>query len=173
MEIYLIQTNPSGYEEHSEILGFKTTEEEAKLAVAELIDSYCKAKKFQTEVLGPAKSEFNRTNPISYVPLCAIPKWPAGISHTVITPEMRQEREDIKNKNQNIIEQNSRTEVERLKRQMKFLSPLIQPVLNEPWFKKWFEINERFTNCSAHGLTEGAEYFYEACEEFKPNNPNN
>jgi hypothetical protein len=40
-------------------------------------------------------------------------------------------------------------------------------VKEEAWFKKWFDMGERFVSCKAYRLVEGHEYIYEVCKEIK------
>ncbi len=167
-QVFLISSNPSGYEEHSIVVGFKETESEAQLAVDELKHSYKTAATFYQDIVIPFLRKFREENPDSHLYNCKIeeiPRWPSGISAKDITPAMREERDAIKLRNQLAIEESSReAEAYRLL-EIKSLQPIISPYQEKPWFKKWFDIGEQHFTCSACGLVENNEYYYEPCNE--------
>lgn len=168
MEIYLIYSNESGYEASNELLGFKRTEDEAKIAVIFLKESYLKARKFKKEIINPAFLKFQTKNPLPEYPKTTdIPRWLPGMAKEDITQEMRDERKFLQDENAKILNDYSHLCADWRLREMKYINPLIQPVLNELWFKKWFEVSEQHINFRANGLVEGNEYIYEVCEELK------
>lgn len=165
MKIFLIYSNTSQYEESNIVLGFKMTEEAAKAEIISLKESYKKAYTFAHETVYPFLREFTAKNPIVYIPQIDIPRWPSGIKQTDITSEMLEERNSIKKKNQEILEKNSLLYAQSRKEEMLALKPLLAPVENEPWFKKWFFVTETSINCHASCLVEGYEFIFEECEE--------
>jgi len=165
-KVFIIYANHSDYESCPELIGHKTSEEEAKEAIEDLKDEYKKARTFNDHIHGVMRDfESENPSPIIRQNLVEVPKWPAGIAQNAITQEMRQERNDIIAKNQKTIEENSKAYAEWQVKKMKYLKPSIDSVSEEPWFKKWFTVGERFINCSACGLVENHEFIYESCEE--------
>jgi len=167
-KIFIIYSNPSDYEECKYAIGYTASEDEAKDVVEDLKDEYLKARVFN-DCLHESYREFKKENPSPLMSqnIIEIPRWPSGISQNAITQEMRQERNDIIEKNKKTSEEHSKVYAEWQVKQIEYVKPLIKSVEEEPWFKKWFKIGEQFINCSAYRLVEGQEFFYESCEELK------
>jgi len=146
-KIFLIYSNDGGFEPQNYVLGYKTSEEEAKTSVEALKVDYHKARAFNDSI-HEAYRKFNEENESPLI-------------------RMRLERNDIVAKNQKTIEENSKAYAEWQLKQMEYVKPLINAVANEPWFEKWFDLGERFISCSACGLVEDYEFIYEECEELK------
>lgn len=167
-QIFLISSNPSGYEEHSIVVGFKETESEAKLAVDELKLSYRTAAAFYQDVVIPFLRKLREENPDSDLYNCKIediPRWPSGISQKDITPAMREEREAIKLRNQFALEEASRQATAYRVLEIKSMQSIISIHQEKPWFKKWFDVGDEHFTCSANGLVENNEYYFEPCFE--------
>lgn len=167
-KIFLIYSNTSQYESCNEVLGYKTSEDEAKSLVEALKADYNKAREFN-DSLHEAYRKFEEKNesPLIRQNLVDFPRWPSGIGKDQITQEMRQERNEIIAKNQKTMEENSKAYAAWQIKQMEFVKPMIDSVKEEAWFKKWFTIGERFASCHASGLVEGHEFIYEVSEEIK------
>lgn len=165
-KIFLIYANHSDYESCPELIGHKTSEDEAKEAIEDLKDEFKKATTFNDHICG-LRRDFEKENesPLIRQNLIEFQKWPSGIGKDQITQEMRQERNDIIAKNQITMQENSKAYAEWQIKQMNYLKPSIDKVYDEPWFKKWFVVGERFINCKAYGLVEGHEFIYETSEE--------
>ena len=168
MDIYLIYSNPSDYESWKQVEGHTLTEAEAIKAVETLKQSYLKARAFN-DTICEARRAFEKENPSPLIRenLINIPKWPAGIGKDAITPEMRKERNEIMEKNQKTIEENSKLYAEWQLKQMEILKPIIEPVKEESWFKAWFDTGEKYVSCKAYGLVENYEYSYETCKQIE------
>lgn len=167
-KIFLISSNDGGFEPQNYVLGYKTSEDEAKAAVEDLKDGYTKARVFNHH-LNSVMRVFEDRNASTFIRqnLVEVPRWPSGIAQNAITQEMRQERNDIVAKNQKTIEENSKAYAEWQLKRMEFIKPTIDSVSEEPWFKQWFDVGERYVNCTACGRVEGHEFIYEECEELK------
>lgn len=168
MQIYLIQTNTPEHDSYSEVLGYKTTEAEAQAAVDKLKESYVKAREFMKSQIWPALLEYKQKNTLPELPK-QIPyvRFPSGLKKTEITQEMRDERTTNQEQNEKLINEFNQTFSHWEKEKMKFIEPILKPVLEETWFKEWFEITDRVIHCNADGFIEGSEYIYQLCEELK------
>lgn len=167
-QIFLISTNPGGYEEQSVIVGFTKTEQDAQAAVDKLTLNYRTALNFYNNTIIPALRKFREETPNtnSYNDrLEEIPKWPAGISQKDITPAMCEERDAIKLRNQLAIEEYSRQEKAYRILEMKSLELVIGFHQDKEWFREFFDVGEQHITCKAGHLVENNEYYFEPCEE--------
>lgn len=165
-KVFLIQSNPSDWESSPVVIGFTTSEEEAKKVVEKRKEEYHKARSLNDKI-HEAYRNFEKENasPLMRENLVEIPKWPAGLGKDQITEEMRKERAELMAKNQEIIEQNSKLYAEWQAKQLEFVKPIFEPFLNEKWFKKWFKITDRTISCDAWGFVKDNEYSYEECNK--------
>ena len=98
-EIYIIKTNPSDWESHPEIVGYKVSKESAEEYVKGASETYKLALAFQTEMWN-IREAFGKTLPeIICEPTETITKWPKGLSQKDITPQMKEERETTQKRN--------------------------------------------------------------------------
>jgi hypothetical protein len=167
MDIYLISSNTNQYDCFNLVIGYKLTEGEAKKAIESLKESYNKAEALYSEI-SIAREKFNKENPSpEYPKFISQPKWPSGIRQSDITQEMKDEREFVKEQNDVMLKKYSNLYGLWQVKQTKHLMPVIEPMMKESWFEKWFTVGDRFISCSADGLVKGEEYIYEICEELK------
>lgn len=162
--IFLIYSNPSDYESSPSVKGYTLSEEEAVEAVKKLKDSCLKAKSLSDKI-HEASREFEKIETYSFRKLIDLPKWPSGIGKDKITEEMKKERQEIKNKNIEIIKEDSINHKEWRKKKMQYLLPIFEPFKNEEWFKEWFDFSDEYINCSVGSLVDNHEYYYESCEK--------
>ena len=133
MQIYLISSNTSRYDDYNVVLGYKSTADEAKAAVEALKESYNKARNLhnlvQTGII-----KFNTENPLPKLQKqIDYPRWPSGIDKSLITQEMRDERKAIQDKNEVENSKHSVLHMEWRKKQNESLMPIIEPFLKEPY----------------------------------------
>lgn len=171
-QIFLILSNQSDYESHPIVVGFVSTQDEAFLVTETLKAQYRFAREFMDINITKAKAQFRIDNPDTYLTtlysnlkLEDIPKWPSGISEKLITPEMRQERTDIKKRNEIRLQDASMVASKYRMAELEYLQSEIDKVKDTDWFKKWFDVGPEYIHCKANGLVESYEYIYESCNE--------
>lgn len=167
-KIFLVKDRPTGYEEESNILGFALSREEAQGVIAREINYYIDAcvivanldrlRACFEEGLGESKLE----------PLVEIPRWKAGIAEKDITNEMRDERNKLITKNEEIKARNSDVFKARYEAVWTYLKPkLIEELKGRENSMKYIAINEHYGSIglNAH-LHESEPFFIEEVNRF-------
>lgn len=110
-EIFVIFENGSDYEATPEAIGYAETEEQADKICYTLSYYYQQLLAFQAMLDFTLKKI--RDEEMEFEKIMDWPRWPAGISESMITKEMRDERAEIQAKNEEI--RNRKSEFAELK----------------------------------------------------------
>lgn len=107
-EIFLIMTNPTGYDDSPEEIGFVLDEETAKNLIARISEEYRIAEKF-SEILWTARQKYRDALPKPDLEeSIEIPRWNPGLGEKDITVEMREERKRLTDLQEEIAKRNSK-----------------------------------------------------------------
>lgn len=103
-KVFIIQENPTGYDEVEVIVGYVTSEEEAEKLCNKLNEFY----KQLVDLSNGVNEEVDKIDmsDLSFEEMVPLPKWAKGLAATEISDDMRAERDAILAENEAIKERN-------------------------------------------------------------------